>query len=104
MYHVRYISPDPPKGELLDAGGFLYEMDHELYVQPVARKIFSSWFVRDHSAEELEACIKSDPPSEGWRFYFNTPPSDSVREQIEQMLEEILARKRGTKDGRRQSA
>jgi hypothetical protein len=82
--------PDWPlgtKADLFDGAGYLYDLDHGLFVNPATRKAFSSWFARDHSEQELEACIREPDSAPGeWRFYFNTPPCDSVRRQLEAAL------------------
>jgi hypothetical protein len=75
------------KRQILDAAGYVYDFYHEVYVHRAARKMISAWFVRDHSEEQLEACIREANRRIGrWRFYCNTPPSVSVRRQLKARL------------------
>ena len=74
------------KRELLMDAGFVYSFDRDVYYNRETRKVFSVEFVDDHSVEELDRCIHEGTEGEDWRFYFNTPPSESVQRQLQGVL------------------
>ena len=69
------------KQHILDAGGYVYNIDCQVYFNRSAKKIFSVDFLEDHDPAEIERRIHEDAGSGGWRFYFNSPPSESVKRQ-----------------------
>ena len=76
-----------PKTQILEDAGYAYSFDRGIYINRSARKVFSVEFVEDHSDAELEARIREPwPPSGEWRFYFNSPPSDSVKRELSNIL------------------
>ncbi len=77
------------KSEVLFAANYRYNFDRDLYVNYAAKKAFSIEFVDDHSEEDLRRGIQESPNGNGWIFYFNVPPSDSIRRQLEQVLESV---------------
>ena len=74
------------KGELLEGSGYVYHFERELYYNPETRKIFSVEYVEDHSADDLQCAIDEGNEGGNWRFYFNTPPSDAVKRELEGVL------------------
>ena len=76
-----------PKRQVLDAAGYEYEIEHEVFLNWKARKIFSWEFIDEHSVEEVNQCVNIDPSGPQWRFYFNDPPGPSVRQQLTEALE-----------------
>jgi hypothetical protein len=70
------------KRELLEHAGFVYNFDREVYFNRTARKIFSVEAIEDHDPTWLRSCIEEDNGSTEWRFYFNSPPSDIVRQEL----------------------
>ena len=74
------------KQEVLETAGYVYGFDREIYFNRAARKIFSVEFVEDHGTAELERRICEDTKGEEWRFYFNAPPSDAVKRELERTL------------------
>jgi hypothetical protein len=57
-----------------------------LYFNREAKKAFSLEFVQDHDEAELHKHIRERTAPNGWRFYFNSAPSESVRRQLEEAL------------------
>jgi hypothetical protein len=83
---VSELSTLHVKSGLLDNADYAYNFDRAVYFNRKARKIFSVEFIEDHSPADLEKCIVEPVNGRDWRFYFNDPPSDSVRKQIEASL------------------
>ena len=75
------------KWELIDAAGYAFYWKHGLYVNRTLRKAFSWQFMDSHTAEEIDDCVQENSQEAEWRFYFNEPPDESVREQLEAALE-----------------
>jgi len=76
-----------PKRQLFDGAGYEFEIEHAVFVNWQARKVFSSEFVQAHSLEELNECVNVHPTPAAWRFYFNDPPGPYVRRKLEEDLE-----------------
>jgi hypothetical protein len=70
------------KQQILDAGGYVYNIDREVYFNRSAKKIFSVDFLQDHEGAEIEQSIQESTDGKEWRFYFNVPPPESVKRQI----------------------
>jgi hypothetical protein len=75
-----------PKTKILEQAGYVYHFDREIYFNRGHRKAFSTEFVEDHSADELEKHIAEKKRTRDWRFYFNAPLSPDVKRQLEQTL------------------
>jgi hypothetical protein len=71
------------KQQVLDESDYVYNFDRAVYLNRNARKVFSVEFIEDNSAETLVECIAQPKDGSEWRFYFNSPPSESVRRQLE---------------------
>jgi len=75
------------KQRILEDAGYAYSFDRRSYVNRQARKVFSIEFVQDHSEGELQACIEEPAPPRGeWHFYFNSPPSEAVKQELYAIL------------------
>jgi hypothetical protein len=74
------------KIHILEDGEYAYNIDRQVYFNRKTKKVFSVEFIEDNSPSVLEKCVME--PTEGmeWRFYFNSPPSESVRRQVEVSL------------------
>jgi hypothetical protein len=70
------------KQNLLDAGGYVYNIDREVYFNRSAKKVFSVDFLEDHEGPEIEQSINEKTDAREWRFYFNEQPPDSVKREI----------------------
>ncbi len=74
------------KQNLLDTGGYVYNIDRQVYFNRAAKKIFSIQFLEDREGPEIEQSINEQTDAREWRFYFNSPPSESVRRQVLESL------------------
>jgi hypothetical protein len=74
------------KQHILDTAGYIYNFDREVYFNRSAKKIFSVAFLEDHEGPEIEQSINEKSDAREWRFYFNSPPSESVKRQVVESL------------------
>lgn len=75
------------KKQLLEDAGYSYSFERLIYVNRDTRKVFSRQFIEDNSEGEIEVRIEEPGPPPGeWRFYFNSPPSASVRRELYSIL------------------
>jgi hypothetical protein len=74
------------KHHFLEGAGFAYSFDREVYFNRKAKMVFSREFVEDHAEKELEQYLIEAPAGPSWRFFFNTPPPESVKREIERVL------------------
>jgi len=74
------------KQDLLRQAGYDYNFERMVYFNRQAKKAFSIEFVDDHDESELATRITEDAGRSGWRFYFNSPPSDTVKQELERTL------------------
>ncbi len=75
------------KSQILDKEGYAYSFDSRLYVNLSARKAFSFQFIDDNKEDELQKCISEKTDGAEWKFYFITPPSDAVRRELKNVLD-----------------
>jgi hypothetical protein len=47
------------------------------------KKAFSVEFVQDHSEDQIRKYIREHTDGLEWRFYFNLPPSEAVKHELE---------------------
>ena len=74
------------KGRILQDAGYAYNFDRMVYFNRKAKKIFSIEFVEDHDENDLLKGIAEETNEADWRFYFNSPPSEAVKHEIENVL------------------
>ena len=74
------------KKDVLRQAGYDYDFELMLYFNRQAKKAFSVEFVDDHNESELERHVREEVDKNGWQFYFNSPPSDSVKRELERAL------------------
>jgi hypothetical protein len=74
------------KHDLFKQAGYRYNSYRMLYFNREAKKAFSLEFVQDHDENELSKRIQEHSAPNGWRFYFNSSPPESVRRQLESDL------------------
>jgi len=74
------------KQHILDTAGYLYNFDRQVYFNRLAKKILSVEFIADSDEAKLEQTVRESTDSQEWRFYFNVPPSESVKRQIVSVL------------------
>ena len=58
-----------------------------MYINRRTKKVFSIQFVEDKSEDKIRERIDADKEGETWQFNFNAEPSDSVRRQLENVLD-----------------
>jgi hypothetical protein len=74
------------KKDILWEANYRYNFDRDLYINRAAKKAFSLEFVDDKSEEELRRRIEESTGGNGWTFYFNFPPSEGVKRELESVL------------------
>lgn len=74
------------KMDVLREADYVYNFDQALYFNRATRKAFSFPFIDDHSEKELFNYIREGTEGAGWKFYFNVPPSDRVKRELETIL------------------
>jgi len=74
------------KEQILQEAGYAYSFDRMIYFNRETKKVFSVEFVEDHSEKELQGFICEETAEEKWRFYFNSPPSQAVKTELESLL------------------
>lgn len=74
------------KRQILEEAGYVYSLDRLSYINRDARKVFSLEFVQDHDEAELRVRINEPSEPGGWRFYFNIPPSETVKRELVAIL------------------
>ncbi len=74
------------KQQILEDAGYAYSFDREIYINRRSKKLFSAGFVEDHSEDDLQRCVRENTREGAWRFYFNSPPSEAVKRELESVL------------------
>lgn len=74
------------KVDLLKNAEYRYNFDRDIYFNRGTKKAFSLEFVDDADEKELAALIAANSNVNGWTFYFNSGPSESVRRELESVL------------------
>lgn len=74
------------KNDVLKEAQYWYNFDRDIFYNRQAKKAFSLEFVDDKPEEELARRIGESTDNSRWTFYFNSPPSESVKQMLEQVL------------------
>ena len=74
------------KRDILKDAKYWYNFDRDLFYNPMSKKAFSLEFVDDAPEEELRRRIAESTSGTGWTFYFNSPPSEGVKRELERVL------------------
>jgi hypothetical protein len=74
------------KRDILKEAEYWFNFDQALFYNRKARKAFSIEFVDDKPEEEIRRRIEESNNGTGWTFYFNSPPSEGVRRELERVL------------------
>ena len=74
------------KSQILQDAGYAYSFDRKIYINRGTKKAFSVEFVEDHSEAELQKHVREETHGNGWEFYFNSPPSQAVKRELEIVL------------------
>ncbi|MFH0810168.1 MAG: hypothetical protein V2A77_06830 [Pseudomonadota bacterium] len=75
-----------PKERILQQAGYAYSFDRMVYFNRHTKKVFSVEFVEDHSEKELQRLLGEETEGALWHFYFNSPPPDAVKNELESVL------------------
>ena len=70
------------KKELLEKANYRYHFSRDIYFNRDDKKIFSLEAIEDHDPSWLDDKIKAKPDSDKWCFFFNTDPSDTIKQKI----------------------
>ncbi len=74
------------KKEILWEANYRYNFDRDIYFNRKDRKAFSLEFVDDKPEDEIRRRIRESTNESGWTFYFNSPPSEGVKRELERVL------------------
>ena len=75
------------KKQILEAAGYWFNFERELYLNRKERKAISIEFIEDSDEKRLREAIATPALSTSdWDFKFNTPPSPSVRRELVSLL------------------
>ena len=74
------------KVDLLKNAEYRYNFDRDIYFNRKVKKAFSLEFVDDTPEEDLARFIATSSNGNGWTFYFNSGPSESVKRELESVL------------------
>jgi hypothetical protein len=88
LWQTPFVEEHAMKMDILRAGHYTYNFDHELYFNRDAKKVFSFPFLDDHAEDEVLRCINERTDRSAWTFYFNFPPSQGVKRELESTLSE----------------
>lgn len=80
------MTPIATKQHILDAAGYIYNFDRQVYFNRAAKKVFSVEFIADHNGRHLERSIREHTAGREWKFYFNEEPPESVKRHIAGVL------------------
>jgi hypothetical protein len=77
------------KISILEKNGYKYIFDRDVFCNYKQRKCFSLEFIEDKSIDVIQSKLK-EPAKKTITFYFNTPPSRSVRTLLEKEIKGIF--------------
>jgi len=72
--------------DILRKANYWFDFDRALFLNRATKKAFSLEFVDDKPEDEILQRIDESTSGSGWTFYFNSPPSEGVRRELERML------------------
>jgi hypothetical protein len=88
LWQTLFVEEHAMKMDILRAANYIYNFDHELYFNRDAKKAFSFPFLDDHAEDEVIRSINECTDGSAWKFYFNFPPSEKVKRDLESTLSE----------------
>lgn len=59
------MTPTAAKQHILDAAGYIYNFDREVYFNRSAKKVFSIDFIEDHQPAQIEQNIREKTDASG---------------------------------------
>ena len=74
------------KKDILKEAQYWYNFDRDIFYNRKAKKAFSLEFVDDYPEKEIRQRIEENTNGNGWTFYFNSPPSEGVKRELERVL------------------
>jgi hypothetical protein len=74
------------KRDILKEAEYWYNFDRDIFYNRKAKKAFSLEFVDDNPEKEIRQRIEENTNGNGWTFYFNSPPSEGVKRELERVL------------------
>jgi hypothetical protein len=74
------------KRDILKEANYRFNFDRALFFNRASKKAFSLEFVDDAPEEELARRVRESTNSADWTFYFNSPPTEGVKRELERML------------------
>ncbi|HEX3986159.1 MAG TPA: hypothetical protein VHX13_06045 [Acidobacteriaceae bacterium] len=74
------------KKDILRAANYRYDFDRDLFINRAVKKAFSIEFVDDTPEEDLRRLIRESTNGNGWQFYFNVPPTEGTKRELERVL------------------
>jgi hypothetical protein len=90
-FNVRqtpFVEEHAMKMDILRVANYTYNFDHELFFNRDEKKAFSFPFLDDHAEDEVLRCVNERTDRSAWKFYFNFPPSETVKRELERTLSE----------------
>jgi len=89
------LPPLASKHNILLAAGYRSDDERDIYYHCSARKTLSVEFIGRHNETEIEEIAFRDTSVCGWRFYFNSEPSETVKREIVRALTSGRGRRNG---------
>lgn len=74
------------KESVLEAAGYRYNFDRQVYFNRAKRKLFSIEFIADNTETKLVQSMQEPSGPEEWKFYFNVEPSEAVKREIQKAI------------------
>jgi thermostable 8-oxoguanine DNA glycosylase len=74
------------KNDILREANYRYDFDRDLFINRAAKKAFSIEFVDENTQEDLRRLIQENTNGGGWKFYFNVPPTEGAKRELERIL------------------
>jgi hypothetical protein len=88
LWRAPFVEEHSMKMDILRDANYTYSFDRGLYFNRDAKKAFSFPFLDDHAEDEVLRSIHERTDGSAWKFYFNFPPSERVKREIESTLSE----------------
>lgn len=74
------------KRDILKDADYRYNFDRDIYFNRQTKKAFSLEYVDDTDEKLLAQQIQEGKDGTSWTFYFNSGPSEGVRQELERVL------------------
>ena len=77
---------DLEKHRILKEHGLSFNFDRRMYLDLGKKIAFSEEYVADNPLDTILSTIKSESIQPQWRFFFTSPPTASVKEELNRIL------------------